>query len=100
MTFKHKYPKYYKYKNPDPSAAKYAPIVTSELLQIIEEKISASIKRFYHIRSEAVLAIDLKHAVIRELSQKLDNKVVEIDKFERANSSDLRNYPWSEEESL
>ena len=91
-------PKYYKYKNSDPSTAKYAPIITAEISEIIEEKIDRSIKRIYHVRPESVLGIDLKHAIMRELFHQLHTQVLKIDNFEAHNSGDLRNYPWSESE--
>ena len=98
MASTRRYPKYYKYKNPDPSTARYAPIVTAEILEIIDEKIDKSIKKIYHVRPESVLGIDLKHSVTRELFHQLHIQVVKIDNFEADNSGDLRNYPWSESE--
>ena len=96
MAFRWGYPKYYKYKNPDPSTAKYAPIVTSEILEKIADIIDKDIWRIYHLRPHTVLGIDLKHAVIRDLSNRLLFAVAEIDKFEKENANDLRNYPWVE----
>jgi hypothetical protein len=90
-------PKYYKYQNADPSTARYAPIIADEILKIIEENISKNVRRIYHIRPESVLGIDLKHAVIRELSDRLACAVAEIDKFEKLSSNDLRNYPYMEQ---
>jgi hypothetical protein len=98
MASKRGYPKYYKYKNPDPSTAKYAPIIVDEILKIILEIISKNVRSIYHIRPESVLGIDLKHAVMRELSNRLDFVVAEIDSFEKENANDLRNYPWTEDD--
>jgi hypothetical protein len=91
-----KYPKYHKYNNQDPSIPKYASIVTAEILENIRDFIPKRAKRIYHVRPEANIAIDLDHAVIRQLSQRLDKEIIEIDKFEKENSNDLRNYPWIE----
>ena len=99
MASTRRHPRYYKYKNPDPSTAKNAPIVTAEILEIINEKIDKSIKKIYHVRAESVLGIDLKHAITRELFDKLHRQVVKIDNFEADNSGDLRNYPCSESEA-
>lgn len=90
--------KYWKYKNADPSTAKYASIVTSEILKIIEEKIASDVKRFYHIRPDSILGIDLRHAVIRELVYLLSKELLRIDKFEKENSGDIRNFDSQEEE--
>jgi hypothetical protein len=90
------YPKYYKYRNPDPSTAKNAPIVTAEILEKIADIIDKDIWRIYRLKSDTVLGIDLKHAVTRDLSNRLLFAVAEIDKFEKQNASDLRNYPWVE----
>jgi hypothetical protein len=98
MTFRHR-PKYYKYENADPSTSKYAPIIADELLEIIKENISKSARRIYHIRDDSILAIDLKNAVIYELFDKLAYVVAEIEKFEREDASDLRNYPFLEPEN-
>jgi len=97
MTFAHRRkhkPKYHKFQNPDPSTAKFAPIVASEILEDIEDKINKKIWEIYRLRPDTVLGIDLTHAVIRELSHKLLDEIVEIDKFEKENKGDLRNYPW------
>jgi hypothetical protein len=90
--------KYWKYKNPDPSTQKHAPIIAAELLAIIEEKISEDIKRIYHIRPESILGTDLRHAVIRELTYLLNKEVLKIDRFEQENSGDIRNYHEGEGE--
>ena len=87
--------KYHKFKKADPSTARYAPIITAEILEIIEEKINKDSVRFYHVRADSVLGIDLRHAVIRQLFVQLHEEIIKIDKFERENSNDLRNYPWS-----
>jgi len=84
--------KYWKYKNPDPSTQKHAPIIAAELLAIIEEKIIRDIKRIYKIRPESILGIDLRHAVIRELGYLLNKEVLKIDRSELENSGDIRNY--------
>ena len=92
-----KYPdKYYKYKNPDPSTAKYSTRITAQLLEKIEEIIAQSIRKIYHIGPDSILGTDLRHSVIRELLDRLSKEVELIDKFEKENSEDLRNYPWSE----
>ena len=90
-----KYPKYYKYKNPDPSTAKHASRITIQLLEMIEDKISQNIRKIYHIRPESILGTDLRHSVIRELSNQLVKEVDLINKFEK-DCEDMRNYPWSE----
>jgi hypothetical protein len=90
-----KYARYHKYKNPDPSTDKEAAITTAQLLQIIEQKISDDARRIYHTRNpNSILEQDLRFAVIRELSYRLSKEILEIDRFEKQNSNDLRNYPW------
>lgn len=87
--------KYHKFKNVDPSTVRYVPIITAEILEIIEDKIIKDAVRFYRVRADSVLGIDLRHAVIRKLFVQLHAELIKIDKFERENSNDLRNYPWS-----
>jgi hypothetical protein len=96
MATTHGYPKYYKYKNPDPSTAKYAAIVANEILEIITKHINKRTWEIYHLKPDTVLGIDLKHAVVRKHSDQTNKLVIEIEKFEKENASDLRNYPWSE----
>ena|SRR6266498_2648496 len=98
MTFAYKRrPKYHKFKNPDLSTAKFAPIVASEILEDMPNKINKRSWEIYRLKPDTVLGIDLTHAVIRAVSDMLDKEIVEIDKFENENASDLRNYPWTEE---
>jgi len=99
MASRQGYSNYRKFKNPDPSTAKYAPIVAAEILEIIEEKIDKSVTRIYRVRTDSVLGIDLRHAVIRGLSYLLNEEIIRINKFEKQNSNDLRNYLRTEVES-
>jgi hypothetical protein len=84
--------RYYHYANPDPSTDRYAEISTNEIFQLLYNKIKKDIYRFYKVRPEAIIGIDLKHAIIRKLAYKLFQRVLEIDQFERHNSGDLRNH--------
>jgi len=86
--------KYHNYKNADDSTAVNASRITTLILEIIEEKINQNIQRIYHTKQDSIIGIDLRHAVIRKLSQQLANEIIRIDKFEKENSNDLRNYPW------
>jgi hypothetical protein len=61
----------------------------------MEEKIIENTKRIYHTKPDSILGIDLRHAVVRKLLQHLADEIVRINKFEKENSNDLRNYPWS-----
>ena len=91
-----KYPKYHKYNNSDPSTTTNADRIMTQILEIIEETITRNTQRIYHTKPDSIIGIDLRHAVIRELSQQLANEIIRINKFEKENSNDLRNYPWSE----
>jgi len=84
--------KYWKYKNPDPSIAVYTPGIVDELFITIKDKIAKEVTRIYHVRPEAIIALDLKHSVIRELSYRLNKEVLKIDRFEHENSGDIRNH--------
>jgi hypothetical protein len=93
-------PKYYKYKNPDPSTDIHATRIEAEILDHINETIKENIRKIYDTRYSSVLGIDLKHAVLRKLSYRLQQKVMRINQFESQNSdpNDLRNYPFLEPE--
>jgi len=86
--------KYHRYKNADDSTAVNASRITTLILEIIEEEINQNIKRIYQTKPDSIIGIDLRHAVIRKLSQQLANEINRIDKFEKENSNNLRNYPW------
>jgi len=96
MTYKA--PKYHKYKNADPSTERHASRIESEILEYIDKIIKQNIRQYYNIRYSSVLGIDLKHAVIRKLSNKLQQKLNWINQFESQNSDprDLTNYPFVE----
>jgi hypothetical protein len=89
--------KYWKYKNPDPSTSIYTPIIVEKILTMTEEVISNEAKRIYHIRSEAILARDLGHSVMRELAYRSYKEVLKIDRFEQENSGDIRNFDSQEQ---
>jgi hypothetical protein len=89
--------KYWKYKNPDPSTSIYTPIIVEKILRMTEEVISSEAKRIYHIRSEAILARDLRHSVMRELAYRSHKEVLKIDRFEQENSGDIRNFDSEEQ---
>jgi hypothetical protein len=91
-------PKYYKYKNADPSIKRHASRIESEILDYIDKTIKENIRQTYNVRYSSVLGIDLKYAVIRKLSYRLQQRLIEINQFESQNSdpNDLRNYPFVE----
>ena len=91
-------PKYYKYKNPDPSIERNSTRIVSEILDYVDKIIKEYIRQIYNIRYSSVLGIELKHAVIRKLLEKLHQILIEINQFESENSdpNDLRNYPFVE----
>jgi hypothetical protein len=91
-------PKYYKYKNADPSTERHASRIQSEILDYTNKTIKENIRQIYNVRYSSVLGIDLKHAVIRKLLETLKQKLIEIDQFESQNSdpSNLSNYPFLE----
>jgi hypothetical protein len=84
--------KYWKYENADPSIAYYARIVANEIFSKIQDMINKRSKDIYHVRPEAIIAQDLRHEVIRQLSHKLNEQVKEIKQYEQENSGDIRNF--------
>lgn len=84
--------KYWRYDNADPSTAAHTLGIVDDLLPMIKKEIAKRAKEIYHIREEAILALDLKHSVIRELAHRLNKEVIKIDRFEQENSGDIRYY--------
>lgn len=94
-----RYDKYWKYENPDPSTNFYASRVALEVLDEIQNTISKRGKQIYGVRPEAIIVQDLRHGVIRELVKILTEHVKLIEKYEKENSGDIRNYPTFDSDS-
>ena len=91
------YDKYWKYENPDPSTDPYALRVALEVVDEALLKIRKRGTQIYDVRPAVYYNQDLVHAVIRLLPGIFTEHIKQIEKYEKENSGDIRNYTDTED---